>query len=203
MACLAASHELIYLIAHGIGVEYVRAMQEGGHDRYWTSFVLTVAAVAAALALITFSQIRRLRHQASLVRAGRLSVDDRGYGLLARLIARLWLLVAAGTVVAFLGQENLETITAGHPLPGIDVISGEHAVALPVMVVTSLLVACVAALVRWGRHLLLARLRRSLGPARRPATRTLRPPFIPVPPAAVGVHSHGLRAPPGSSLSLA
>lgn len=203
MACLAASHELIYLIAHGIGAEYVRAMQEGGHDRYWTSFVLTVAGVAAALALIAFRQIRRLRHQASLVRTGQLRVDDRGYGLLARLIARLWLLVAAGTVLAFLGQENLETVTAGHPLPGFDVVSGEHAVALPVIVVAGLLVACVAALVRWGRHLLLARLRRTLGPARRPPTRTRRPPFIPVPTTAVGVHSHGLRAPPWSSPSFA
>lgn len=196
LASLAASHELIYLFAHGAGVEYVRAMQEGGHDRYWSSFVLIVAGVTLALSIVAVGQIRRLTRQASLVRAGRLRVEDRGFGLLARLVGRLWLVVAAGTSFAFFFQENLETVTAGHPLPGPAVVSGDHAIALPVMAVVSLLVALVAGLVRWGRHVLLARLRRSLAPARRRAPRTVRPGFLARPAFPDTVQCHGLRAPP-------
>ncbi len=196
LASLAASHELIYLLAHGPGAEYARAMQEGGHDRYWTTFILTVAVVSLGLVAVALRQIRRLSRQASMIRTGRLSVDDRGLGLLARLTARLWLLVGPATSVAFIVQENLETTTAGHPLPGMGVVSGEHAVALPVIAFASLLVALIGALVRWGRHVLLARLRRSLWPVRRRAPRTLRPSSISRPTSASTVRSHGLRAPP-------
>ncbi|MEW5992242.1 MAG: hypothetical protein AB1736_12970 [Chloroflexota bacterium] len=34
LASLALGHELIYLIAHGVGEGYAVAMREGGHDRY-------------------------------------------------------------------------------------------------------------------------------------------------------------------------
>lgn len=196
MASLAASHELIYLLAHGAGAEYARAMREGGHDRYWTSFVLIVAGISLVLAVVAVRQLRRLHQQASLVRAGRLDVDDRGLGLFARQAVRLWLLVSANTFVAFLAQENFETVTASHPLPGLDVVGGEHAVALPVIAFVSLAVALVGALVRWGRHVLLARLHRSAGPVRRRAPRTLRPASISRPRSSSAVRSHGLRAPP-------
>lgn len=200
MASLAASHELIYLLAHGAGVEYDRAMREGGHDRYWTSFVLTVAGITLVLALVAVRQLRRLHRQTSLVRAGRLRVDDAGLGLFARQATRLWLLVSAGTSLAFIVQESLETLAAGHPLPGLNVASGEHAVALPAIAFVSLLVTLVGALVRWRRHMLLARLHRSSGPVRRRAPRTLRLSSISRPTSISVVRSHGLRAPPSVSL---
>lgn len=198
MAALAASHELIYLLAHGAGAEYARAMREGGHDRYWTSFVLTVAVVTLVLVVVAVRQLRRLQRQTSLVRAGRLNVDDRGVGLFARLAAGLWMPVFASTFVAFVVQENLETVGAGHLLPGLDVVSGEHAIAVPVIALMSLLVALVGALVRWGRHVLLARLHRSSGPIRRRAPRALRPSSVSQPTFTSAVRSHGLRAPPMS-----
>lgn len=199
MASLAASHELIYLLAHGAGAEYARAMREGGHDRYWTSFVLTVAGITLVLALIAVRQLRRLHRQASLVRAGRIRVDDAGLGLFVRQAMRLWLLVSTGTSLAFIAQENLETPAAGHALPGLDVVSGEHAIALPVIAFVSLLVALVGALVRWGRRALLARLRLVSNAVRR-APRTLRPSSVCRPASTSTVRSHGLRAPPGVAL---
>lgn len=203
LASLAASHELIYLIAHGAGAEYARAMREGGHDRYWTSFVLTVAGVTLALAVVSVRQVLRLLRQTALVRAGRLKVDDGGLGLFARQAMRLWLLVSAGTIIAFMAQENLETFAATDSVPALGVVSGEHAVALPVIGFVSLLVALVGALVRWGRHALLARLHQSLNPVRQRAPRTLRPSSIGRPASASAVRSHGLRAPPLSVPSIA
>jgi hypothetical protein len=203
MASLAVSHELIYLLAHGTGAEYSRAMQEGGHDRYWSSFVLTVAAVTLVLAVTAVCQIRRLMRQAFLVQAGRLCVDDRGFGLFARLTARLWLTLAAGTSVVFVMQENLETVAAANPLPALGVVSGEHAVALPVIAFVSLMVALVGALVRWGRHVLLSRLNSPRVPVRPRAPRAARAPSLARPASVAAVHSHGLRAPPFSRFSLA
>lgn len=196
MASLAVGHELIYLFAHGAGADYARAMQEGGHDRYWTSFLLTVFGVSLVLSIIACRQILRLQRQASLARAGRLSIDDGDLGFLSRLTRRLFLFVSAGTTLAFFAQENLETLAAGHPLPGLDVISGEHAIALPVVAVVSLLVALVGALFQWGRHVLVARLRRSAEPVRQHAPRVSRPAATTVPSSVTDVRSHGLRAPP-------
>lgn len=113
MASLAASHELIYRLAHGAGAGYVRAMQEGGHGQYWTGFILTVAGVTIALAAVALHQIRRLLRQTSQARAGQLHVRDSGLGLFGRLPARLWLSVAAGTLVAFVAQENVELVATG------------------------------------------------------------------------------------------
>lgn len=196
MAALAASHQLIYLLAHGTGAEYARAMREGGHDRYWTSFVLTVAMVTVVLGVVAVRQLRRLQRQTSLVRAGQLNVDDRGVGLFARLVAGLWMPVSAGTFVAFVTQENLEMMGAGRLLPGLHVVSGEHAIAVPAIALMSFLVALVGALVRWGRHVLLARLHLSSGLIRRRAPRALRPSSVNLPTSTSTVRSHGLRAPP-------
>ena len=202
MASLAASHELIYLLAHGSGAEYTRAMQEGGHDRYWTSFVLVVVAVTIGLGAVAVCQIRRLRRQAGEASAGRLSVNDQGFRLLGRLIGQLWLSVAVGVALGFFIQENLETIAAGQPLPGANVVAGEHGLALPVIAFVSLLVAIVGALVRWGRHVLLARLRRVLARAIRRVPRMPYPQSVDRPISIVAVRSNGLRAPPRSMPAL-
>ena len=203
LAALTASHELIYLLAHGAGAEYARAMREGGHDRYWTSFVLTVVGLTSVFAFIAVRQLRRLHQQTSMERAGRLRVHDGGLGLFARHAARLWLLVSTGTLLAFLTQENMETVTAGHALPGPDVVSGEYAVAIPVIAFVSLVVALVGGLVGWGRHVLLSRMGESLDGVPRRVPRTLRPTPVGVPASRSAVRWHGLRAPPSAIALIA
>ena len=69
LAALALSHELIYLIAHGAGEGYATAMREGGHDRYWTSFLLIVTLVTSGLSVVGVAQVRRLRRLAAAMRA--------------------------------------------------------------------------------------------------------------------------------------
>ena len=170
-------------------------MQEGGHDRYWTSFIVTVVGVSLVLSAVTVRQLMRLYRQAALARSGRLHVKDSDLGLLARLTRRLYLPVAAGTSIAFFAQENLENLAVGHELPGTQMMSGDHSIALPVIGVVSLLVAIVGALVQWGRRVLTARLRR-VAAVRRRAPVAPRPISIARPLCASSVRWNGLRAPP-------
>lgn len=202
LASMAASHELIYLLAHGSGADYARAMQESGHDRYWTSFIVTVAGVTTGLAVVAYRQIRRLQIQTSHARRGWLTVDDGGLRLFVGIAARLWFLTTGGTALAFLIQENLETVTAGLPFPGANAVAGENGLALPVIAAVSLFVALVGALARWGRAVLLARLRSAFGGNRRPP-RLPRPASFDRPGSLVAVRSNGLRAPPSLRPSFA
>ncbi len=167
MASLAVSHELIYLVAHGTGDEFAQAMQAGGHDGYWFQFALTIAGVTLALSAVAVRQLHRLRHQADAVSAGRLVVRDTGRRILARMTGQLWLLIAGGTVLAYVAQENIEVFAMMGRLPGLDVVTGAQIAAIPVIALTSLVVAVVGGLMRWRRHVLLARIRAALAPIRR------------------------------------
>lgn len=175
LAALALSHELIYLLAHGSGEGYVRAMQEGGHDRYWTSYVLIVLVVTGCLSVVAAAQWRRLQRLAADVNAGTVRLKGGGLDRFFALLRLLSLRVSAGTIAAYLFQENVETASIGSPVPGLGALGSEHAIALPVLVVVSLVVAAVGALVGWRREILLARIRAAAGcPLRVPAA-TLRP----------------------------
>ena len=104
---------------------------------------------------------------------------------------------AAGTIAAYLIQENIETASTGAPLPGVGVLGGEHAIGLPVLFAVSLVIAVVAALVGWRREVLLARIRAAArGRLRAPAA-TLRPALA---AARLGGRRegrrNGVRAPP-------
>jgi hypothetical protein len=158
LAALALGHELIYLIAHGAGEGYAAAMREGGHDRYWTSFLLIVVVVTSALVAVGVAQIRRLRRLAAAMRAKSVRGRDVGPSRFFGLLGPLWLRLSVAVVVAYLLQENIETATTGASVPGLGVLGGEHAIALPVLLAVSLLVAAVGALVGWRREVILARL---------------------------------------------
>lgn len=196
LASLAAGHELIYLLAHGPGEGYAAAMREGGHDRYWTSFVLVVLAVVACLVAVAAAQLLRLRRLAVGVAIGGLSVRDAPTTRYLRLLGPLWLKVAAVAVVGYLLQENVETVSAGGPLPGFGVISGKHALAVPILVAVSLVVAAVGALVGWRREILLARLRSGFRPRRQDARTTRRPTPVDRPRHGCEGRRNGVRAPP-------
>lgn len=196
LGALAAGHELVYLLSHGSGDGYAAAMREGGHDRYWTSFVLVVVAVTAGLAAVAAAQLRRLRRLAASVHVAGVAVADGGVGRFLGLLCGLWLRVAVITSIGYVVQENLETASAGATLPGLGVAGGEHALALPILVLVSLVVAAVGALVGWRREVLLARLRvrTALPPGRGAAIRL--PCAAALPHPSIEPRRNGVRAPP-------
>lgn len=197
LAALALSHELIYLIAHGAGEGYETAMREGGHDRYWTSFLLIVTLVTSGLSAVGVAQVRRLRRLAAAMRAESVRVGDVGPSRFFGLLGPLWLRLSATVMVAYVLQENIETASTGAPLPGLGVLGGEHAVALPVMLAVSFLVATVGALVGWRREVILARLRAAAQRRLRTVAATLRPPIANDRPTHFSQgRRNGVRAPP-------
>lgn len=190
---LLLSHELIYLLAHGSGAGYERAMLEGGHGRYWTTFVLIVGVLSAAITGVVAVQLHRLHAQARALRGSGVLPEGRARDLVRWTLASGWR-VAFAVTAAFLFQETAERgASSGSPLAAV---TGEHGIALPVILVVSMLVAFVAALVRWRRRLLLARLRAARTCA--PRIRQQRRPAA-VTNALVGATMmcrNGLRAPP-------
>ena len=197
LAALALGHELIYLLAHGLGEGYERAMREGGHDRYWTSFVLIVLVVTGCLGVVAAAQWRRLRRLAADVQSGTVRLDGGGLDRLLALLRPLWLRVSAGTIAAYLIQENIETASTGAPLPGLGVLGGEHAIGLPVLLAVSLVVAAIGALVGWRREVLLARIRAAARRQLRAPVATLRPALAADRPAGRREgRRNGVRAPP-------
>lgn len=197
LATLALGHELIYLVAYGIGDGYATAMREGGHDPYWTSFLLVVLLATGALTLVAVTQIRRLRRLAAATRARSVRVRDVGPSWFFTLLGPLWLRLAATVIGAYVLQENIETATTGAGVPGLGVLGGEHVVALPILLAASLLVAAVGALVGWRREVILARLREAARGWLRAAVAKLRPAQRTDRPAnrAEG-RRNGVRAPP-------
>lgn len=196
LAAMAAGHELVYLLSHGPGDGYAAAMREGGHDRYWTSFVLVVVAVTAGLAMVAAVQLRRLQRLAADVHVAGLEVADRGVGRFLGLLGGLWLRVAVVTSVGYVVQENVETASVGATLPGLGVVGGEHVVALPILVLVSVAVAAVGALVGWRREVLVTRLRvrSAFRPRRAGAVR--RPSAAELPHPSIEPRRNGVRAPP-------
>lgn len=196
LAAMAAGHELVYLLSHGPGDGYAAAMREGGHDRYWTSFVLVVVAVSSGLATVAAVQLRRLRRLAANVHVAGVEVGEGGVRPFLGLLGGLWLRVAVVTSIGYVAQENLETASAGGMLPGLEVVGGEHVVALPILVLVSVVVAAVGALVGWRREVLLARLRvrTAFGPRRAAVVRL--PSGGERPHPSIEPRRNGVRAPP-------
>lgn len=172
-AGLALSHELVYLLSHGHGEGYARAMSEGGHDRYWISFVLTSMTVCLALTAVTMTQLHRLSRKADGLAPAPSVEESPRY--LAALLARIWPRLAALTAALYLAQENIERAISGSPPPGLGAMAGEHAIALPIIAVATLLIAAVGALACWRRDVLAARIMASR-PALPRVVRISRPP---------------------------
>lgn len=204
LGSLALSHEVIYLLAHGLGNGYASAMREGGHDRYWTSFLLVVALVTSGLAIVAVTQFRRLHRLAAGVHTGSVRLGDGGLDRFPDLLRRLLFRVSTGTAVAYVLQENAETASTGAALPGLGVLGGEHAIAVPVLLAVGLLVSVIGALVGWRREILLARIRAAAGGRFRVTARVLRPAFASDRPTGrCEGRRHGVRAPPGGLIQPA
>lgn len=191
LASLFAGHELTYVLAHGWGDGYARAMSAGGHDDYWLTFVVVVGALVIASTGIVYRQIRRL----SMAADPGTVIADAGIGAFAHLLVRIWVRVALLTAGLFLFQENYELWNAGGSWPLLDVVSGDHWLALPVLIAVSSLVSIVGTLVGWRRLILEARARRAVRFSSKPPLARRGPEDHRRRPLQALI-SHGLRAPP-------
>jgi hypothetical protein len=192
---LVLGHQLVYLATFGAQTGAELALT--GHDLRWSLTVLSAALLALGLAGIALRELFRLSHQARS--AAGLAIDSRISGIrhLARDLFALWVPTFLMAVFMFVLLENGERLAAGLPAPGLAVL-GATTFHDPLLIFESLsgLVALVAALYRWRRDVLVARIRAL---ARRwPRSRAafaLAPDETIVPPSRSSLRPPG-RAPP-------
>ncbi|HLY35960.1 MAG TPA: hypothetical protein VKU35_04530 [Candidatus Limnocylindria bacterium] len=186
LAALVLGHDLTYLLTYG--PDYQTALLRTGHRGAWTVAVVTVALLTVALVVLAGRRLATLAREAR--ENGRSTRGARGRvaDLLGELIG-LWALVLFGAAVLFVINENVERAANHLPLTGIRVLAGSAGNLLPLLVLTlaSGLVAAVAALYRWRRDVLVARLRAARAHWSRAAShRRPRPwPSLPQPHATV------------------
>ena len=140
---LVAGHDATYAIANGIG-GLSAALRDTGHDGYWTPTVLLVVALAAAGAAAELWRRGRLRRELRRLGARRPSIHARE--LISPPTLFLATRLAAGALVVFVAQENVEHYSAhGGHLPGLGVLAGHgYGSTLPVFVALAVLIAFVA-----------------------------------------------------------
>ena len=202
-ASVVLVHDLSFLAE--FGPSFRAALRATGHDDRWASTVAIVLAVSTLLVSLALARLTFLWLKArSLERiAGNRSHVDAGAYL--RLIARTWPSLAVVTAVIFLVQENIERLTVGEPLPGLEpLVSGPSARPIEILALVSLALAALGALLLWGHTTLVARIeaahRRSTARGRAPLVRR---PIVPTsralrPPASVNLAQ---RAPPSTPVS--
>jgi hypothetical protein len=182
------------VLAHGFRASYAEAMHAGGHDGYWMTFLLTIAAVTAALGLVGMAQLRRLERLGRDRQRSRTVVRDGDVLSLVRHVTRTWLTVAILALAVFVVQENLEVIAQGRPAPFLDAIGGHHDAAIPAFMFVSFIAGVIGGLVAWRREILRIRLATAVTAARDSAARrsTLRQE----PRPRLLIDSNRLRGPP-------
>jgi hypothetical protein len=168
MVALVLSHQLVFL--HTWGNAYGDALRRSGHGGPWNFTMVTVLLLTGALTVAGLRECARLLRRARELEARRGAPRDESTAALLGPMVRLWLALAAGTIVLFALVENLEHFAVGAPLPGLSVLgSAEYNGPLPILALVSLLVAFVGALFNWRRAVLLARIRAARAAFRRPA----------------------------------
>jgi hypothetical protein len=172
LVAMFAAHDAVFLAEFGFGDTFATVMRQTGHDAYWPAYMLLVGVAAGLLAASAAFRIAHLRRRlAALVPLGSPGAaapgawarhvpisDAPSYG---REIVGLWTRLLAVVLVGFVLQENAEHVSHGH-LPGLGVLAGpENPLALPALVVVTLLLAALGALVRWRIAVLQVRLTRA------------------------------------------
>ena len=191
MATVVLGHELTYLLANGLS-GYDAAMQEAGHERYWTTLILTVAGITSILTVVAVRQLRRLQR----LTAGFDTPTGYERSLFRELLGRVWRRTALGALFVYYVQENVESLTSGQSAPGLEVFLGEHVSAAPVLLLVGLLVATVGALVVWRRNELIKKLRSIATATMRQAPRTERDTGALTPRWIDTSFARAVRAPP-------
>lgn len=186
LAALVLGHDLTYLLTYG--PDYQTALLRTGHGETWTAAVVTVALLSVALVVLAGLRLVTLAREARQLQASTRGVRGRAADLLHGFIG-LWGLVLFGAAWLFVVNENVEQASSHLPLTGIRVLVGAEGNLLPLLVLTlaSGLVAAVAALYRWRRDTLVARLRQARGRWSRARSHRLpRPwPSLPQPDATL------------------
>ena len=160
LAALVLGHDLTYLFTYG--PDYQTALLRTGHGEAWTAAVVTVALLSAALMVLAGFRLATLARHARRLGGAMPGPRGRPADLVRELIG-LWGLVLFGAAWLFVVNENVEQASSHLPLTGIRVLVGSDGNLLPLLVLTlaSGLVAAVAALYRWRRDVLVARLRQA------------------------------------------
>ena len=178
LVALFLAHDAIFVAQNGIGDGFAAAMRRGGHDGYWSAYMLLVGIAGTAVVAIT--TVRFGRRRLRLAIPGTLDRDPsfeagslqpaRSAPSYRRELLGLWVRLFVVVLVAYVIQENLEHATHDH-LPGVGVLVGpENPLALPALAVVTLLLAVLGALVRWRIAVLDERLARAVAGGPRPAT---------------------------------
>ena len=197
---LMVSHELIYLLSHGLGTEYDHATTAGGHDDFSSTFLVIIGLVATMAVGVVLWQLRRLQALASRVRRSPAVVPGGDLSSLAGRAFAAWPRIALSVVGLFVLQENVELWLGGHAPMTVDMLLGDHVLALPVMAAVSLAAAFLRSLILWRRHVLRLRLRSVRAWTRsRPERR--RAAVVVAPTSRYVLAANGLRAPPRGSLA--
>ena len=156
--CAVAAHQATYLLGVG-GGRSGDAASTGGHDAYWAPLVVLVLLAAMVLSFVALRQLPRLAAHARHLDRG--SHPDRERRTFMWNAATLWMRLGLATAVVYVIQENFERDLVGESLTGLDALAAHGLLPVLVILVTSLVVAVVAALVRWRCEVLLARLARA------------------------------------------
>jgi hypothetical protein len=194
-ATLVVGHHLIYLFAHGDEHDHIRATSAAGHDPYWAFFLVAVVGAAVGITALAVRELRRLSRVAASTPSGSF-VRDADVGHLLGAWLPLFAKVGVAAILAFLVQENVELLSVGAGFPGIGVLTGDEAVAVPLLLVVAAFIALAGALVRWRRDVLLARIQRASRPSRPAATLVRFVAQVHPLVSADGGGSNGTRAPP-------
>ena len=158
-----AAHQVAYSLAAGSAEAYAATMSATGHDGIWLPLV---AIVLFALSLVGFVAARRLLDLSARAARGAGRPAEVPIRVYAGMVAAHWPRFAAATAIIYAVQENTERALAGATPPGLDVLIAHGPGPVLGIVVASLLVAAVAALVRWRSRVLVARIRAALARTR-------------------------------------
>ena len=158
-ASLLVAHDGVYAAQYGVGARLAARMSASGHDGiYWPLFSVLGATGAVALGLLAARELLLLSRKVGALdsRSDPQRTAAPGYWReLANLWPRLFLLVTP----LFVLQENVEHVLSHGHVIGIGALTGpEYPLALPVLVVVTLLLAALGGLVRWRVAILRERL---------------------------------------------
>ena len=177
LLALVVVHDAVYLATYGS--RYADTMAATGHG-YWVTYVLLALVLGGIPLALTGIGLLRLRAAIARSRTPGTPAprpDTRPgpswLGETAGLLPRLLAVVTLGLLL----QENLESLLAGHGLPGLWALAGP--LTMPVLLLVSTLVAMAGAFLRWRERVLTER----LAAARAAAARHHRPAAASAPAA--------------------